>query len=375
MNKKDKIINGYVVSKSAEATSDNMQWTKYHSPKGGHGFAAEDGNALFERLSGHNVEIVGVDNAKNGADLLIDGVPVQLKYCKNAYSTIEACFDSNGIFRYNGQEIMVPKDQYQEAVLCMREKISQGKVTNVTNPNAAETVIRKGNLTRKQALNMKRFATKESLAFDVMTQAQVAGFVGGISACMAFVNARRAGANYKEASIETGKEFGKSGAKVLAVGVTTQQFLRTEVGRKTATITTHVVRKGINATCETEIGKKVVEKIAQSVGGKVLNGAAARIVATKAIRGNVITSTIVFAIDSVPDAFKLCTGKISVKDFGKNRATGAVGIAGGSVGYMAGMAIGTAIFPGVGTAVGGFIGGVLGGIGASTGTKKLMSLF
>lgn len=115
-----KLVNGYVASLSVEATKENMQWTKYHSPKGGHGFAAEDGNALWERLNGHKVEFVGIDNAKNGADLLVDGVPVQLKYCKDAYSTVEACFDQEGMFRYSGEEIMVPKDQYEEAIARMR---------------------------------------------------------------------------------------------------------------------------------------------------------------------------------------------------------------------------------------------------------------
>ena len=373
MRENSKSVFGYASAISAEATEKSMQWTKYHSKCGGHGFAAEDGNALWERLNGHNVELVGIDNAKNGADLLIDGVPVQLKYCKDAYSTLEACFDSEGLFRYGGQEIMVPKDQYEEALAHMRAKISEGKVPGVTDPDAANSIIRKGNLTYDQSQNLKKFCTKESLAFDVMTQAQVAGMVGGFSALIAFINAKRNGFDYKNATIIAGKEFGKTGAKTLANGVATQQFLRSEVGRKAATITTHAVRKGINVVCDTEVGCKIIEKVAQGVGGKVVNGAAARTIATKAIRGNIITSTIVFAVDSVPDTYRLCVGKMSAKDFGKSRVTDAAGVAGGSIGYMAGMAIGTAVFPGVGTAIGGFVGGILGGIGGGSGAKKVLS--
>lgn len=373
MKTKKIIIDGYAASQSAQTTSTNMQWTKYHSPKGGHGFAAEDANSLYERICGHKVELIGVDNAKNGADLLVDGVPVQLKYCKDAYSTIESCFDTEGTFRYSGKDIMVPKDQYEEVIARLRQKILDGKVPGVSDPNAAEHMIRRGNITYAQAANIKKFGTKESLVFDALTQAQVAGFIGGISAIGSFFAAILNGKSIKNASIEATKDFGKAGGKVLVNGVATQQFLRTEIGRKAATITTFAVRKLINTTCGSGVGRKVIEIFAQGVGNKVVKGAATRTVATRAIRGNIITSTIVFTVDSVPDAFNLCRGKMSWKDFGKSRAKGAAGVAGGSVGYMAGMAAGTAICPGIGTAVGGFVGGILGGIGGSTSAQKALN--
>lgn len=372
MKKNSKSTNGYTASISAKTIEEEMQWTKYHSPNGGHGFAAEDGNALWERVCGHKVKLVGLDNEKNGADLLIDGVPVQLKYFKDAYSSIEACFGPDGMYRYSGKEIMVPKDEYDEAVARMRTKITEGRVPGVTDPTEAESMIRKGKLTYDQSLKLKRFGTKESLVFDVLVQAQIAGIVGGISSFIAFIRARREGLPYKNATIIAGKEFGKSGAKVLVSGVAIQQFLRSEVGRKTATITTHAVRKGVNVVCNTEIGRKAVEKVAWGIGGKVVKGAAARTVTTKAIRGNIITSAVVFAIDSIPDTYKLCIGKLTAKEYGKSRATGAIGIVGGSAGYLVGTAVGTAIMPGVGSAVGGFVGGILGGLGGSSGSQRLL---
>lgn len=368
-------VRGYAASASANATSDNMQWTKYHSPSGGHGIAAEDANAMFERACGHKVKIVGMDNAKNGADLIIDGHAVQVKCYRNGYSTLESCFDGNGQFRYSGQEVMVPKDQYAEVVSRMRQKIADGKVPGVTDPAQAEKIIRRGNITYKQAQKIRKPGTAESLAFDVCTQAKVAGFVGGLSAAYAFFSAKRQGAATGKACKEAGKEFAATGTKVLAGGVATQQILRTEVGRNAAAAATKVVKEGVEAVCQTEVGKAVVNKIAQGVGGKMLGGAAARSVATKAIRGNVITSTVMFAVDSIPDTYNLATGKMSGKDYAKSRAAGAGGVAGGSAGYFAGMAIGTVICPGIGTAIGGFVGGVAGGIGGSAAVKKLTSLF
>ena len=56
---------------------------------------------------------------------------------------------------------MVPKDQYKEALAHMRAKISEGKVPGVTDPDAANSIIRKGNLTYEQSQNLKKFCTKE----------------------------------------------------------------------------------------------------------------------------------------------------------------------------------------------------------------------
>lgn len=367
--------NGFAASTSAESTSKNMQWTKYHSMKGGHGYAAEDSNALFERISGHKVKIVGMDNAKNGADLIIDGMEVQVKYHQSAYRSVEACFDENGFYRYGNKVIMVPKDQYAQAVERMRQKIVEGKVPGVTDAEMATELIRKGRITHRQALKLKQAGSMESMAFDILSQAQVAGMVGGFSGAITYIRAKKAGTDTQTALKESAKSFGKTGSKVLTTGVVTQQFLRTQVGRNTAAVTTHVVRKGVNVACKSNIGKNFVAKLAQGAGGKIVNGAAARTVATKAVRGNVITSTVMFAVTSIPDTYRVFTGKISSKEYGKRTVENAASTAGGTAGYLAGMTIGTAICPGIGTFIGGLIGGVAGGIGASTGVKKLSNLF
>ena len=54
-------INGIASTASTECTN-NQQWTKYHN-KHGHGFAAEDANAFWDRMHGKTVEKVGYDNS------------------------------------------------------------------------------------------------------------------------------------------------------------------------------------------------------------------------------------------------------------------------------------------------------------------------
>ena len=64
------VVNGAAVS--AESLN-KQQWTKYHT-RGGHGFAAEDANAMSDAFSGKRVDKVGMDNALDGADRISAGV-------------------------------------------------------------------------------------------------------------------------------------------------------------------------------------------------------------------------------------------------------------------------------------------------------------
>jgi hypothetical protein len=69
----------YGAAVSSDLTA-NTQFSKYHNKKGGHGFAAEDANALNDRLRGRRVEKVGLSNAKNGPDRIVGGQAIQTKY-------------------------------------------------------------------------------------------------------------------------------------------------------------------------------------------------------------------------------------------------------------------------------------------------------
>lgn len=368
-------VNGYTASASSNATEANMQWTKLNNQRGAHGIAAEDGNAMIFRWRGHKVSIVGKDNAKNGADLQIDGVEYQLKYYKSARESVDSCFGEDGFYRYLGKKLMVPSDQYDEAVKVMGQKIAEGKVPGVTNPNAAKYMVTKGKLTLEESQNLCKACTKESLAFDVMAQLSVAAIMGGMAAINSFCQAKKRGVSTDAALKDAGFEFLVAGGKAVAAGVLAQQFLRTAFGRNVAAALTHGIRSGVQSGTQTAAGRWLVNNVAKGVTKSSLTGAAARNVATKALRGNIITSTAVFVVDSIPDTCRLCSGKISLKEYGERRTVGVAGIAGGSAGYFAGMAIGTAICPGVGTVIGGLVGGIGVGMASSAGVQKIFDCF
>ena len=154
----------------------------------GHGFAAEQGNHLWDKLHGHDAKIVGDDNSLNGPDRCVDGIYIQSKYCANAGTSIGRCFDEQtGLFRYwnkdgTPMQIEVPSDQYPGAVQSMRDRIKNGKVPGVTDPDQAENIVRKGKLTYKQAVNIAKAGTIESLTFDAINGVYVGAASGSISA-------------------------------------------------------------------------------------------------------------------------------------------------------------------------------------------------
>ena len=61
---------------------------KFSTPRG-HGFAAERANHLYDILHGKDSVIAGDNNAKNGADRIVDGVNIQSKYCKTGAKCIK----------------------------------------------------------------------------------------------------------------------------------------------------------------------------------------------------------------------------------------------------------------------------------------------
>lgn len=82
----------------------------------------------------------------------------------------------------------------------------------------------------------------------------------GFSFALGYANALRSGKSHAEALKCASTQMVKSGATSLAVGVGTQQLLRTTVGRSIAATATHSARTIIDATCKTQVGQQVVER-------------------------------------------------------------------------------------------------------------------
>ena len=358
-------------SLSTKAT-ESTQWRKYRNPKSSHGYAAEDANALYDRLHGRKVVKTGATNESDGPDRIVDGVRIQTKFCKDAASTIHTSFNKHtGMYRYNGQVLEVPKDQYEEAVKLMAQKISEGKVEGVTDPAQASKMVKASPYTYKQSVRITKAGNLDSIKFDVMNQAGATLKSGAISTVTSFVDAKMRGESTVTALKSSAKQGACTAGKTMVTGVATQQILRTGAGRTVSAAAQKGIGKAIDATMKTQAGRKVIEKTASAIGGKAVSGAAAKQVLSRAGSTNVVTAAVSFVVSAVPDTVRLCTRKISSKEYAIRTASNGAGLAGGTGGAWAGAAIGTAICPGIGTAVGGFIGSMVGGIGGSTLVSKL----
>ena len=364
INTASKVIYGNVSN-----ASTNYGLDKFSTPRG-HGFAAERANHIYDTLTGKKAVIVGDDNAANGADRMVNGISIQSKYCSSGSKCIQECF-RDGKFRYinpdgTPMQIEVPSDKYDSAVEAMKNRIRRGEVPNVTNPEEAKNIVRKGHFTYEQAKNIAKAGTVESIAFDSVNGAIIATSAFGISSCLTFATSIWNGEDFNAAL----KNATYSGLKVGGTA-----FI-------TAILASQLSRAGLNSllvgSSEAVVG--VLGSKASAVlvnafrGGSNIYGAAAMKSAAKLLRGNVITAGISVVVLSTVDVVNIFRGRISGKQLFKNIANTASTVAGGTAGWVGGATAGAAlgsVVPIVGTAVGGFVGGLLGSFGGGAVAGKV----
>ena len=339
---------------TAEQIECNTQWVKYKcGPHGlcGHGYAAEDLNAYNDIAKGHDVEFSGRDNSLYGADRIVDGVPIQTKYCNSAEASIEAGFPkkNSGNYAYwdgetgKPQLLEVPSDQYEKCVSLMREKIKEGKVIDangnkITDPNEAANIVKKGNYTYQQAKNVTKAGNIDSLKFDIETGSIAAVSAFGISfainLCMTLVSRERNGLSFEEAVKLSFLEGLRSGTISLSTHVATSQVLKTSVGRYMAAYATKYSKEVVNLVWQSDAGKQLIQQVARNILQKNVSGGAAKQVVIKFLRTNTIAQLAMFIASSIPDTWDIIRGRISGKQFIKNLVVNGTSLAGATIGAV-----------------------------------------
>jgi hypothetical protein len=345
--------------------------------KQGHGFAAEKVNNLLDKLRGKDARIVGGNNARNGPDRLFEGTFLQSKYCQNAKLSVSACFEKgNGSFKYVNSDkscmvVEVPLDQYQDAVKAMQIKILEGRVPGVKNPEDASKLIRKGSITYTQARNIAKAGTIESLSYDAATGAISATAAFSISALVTFARAIWSGEDPQLAIKEACKTGLYIGGTTVLAHIASQQLIK---------LGTDKAIQGIGQSIVNKIGSKSSTLIAKSAGYNV-TGNAAKNVASKIIRGNIVVGAVTIAVLSSADVIRMFQRKISGKQLFKNVTKTTAGVVGGGAGFFGGAILGAKLGNKLGR-LGGLIGAILGGIGgiigstgASIGASKVLDHF
>jgi hypothetical protein len=345
-----------------------VQVEKYGT-KGGTGFAAEDGNARNDTLRGKTVETTGRSNVKNGPDRIADGVAIQTKYYSSGRKSINAAFDKNtGMFRYEGQKIEVPKDQYQEALKAMRDKISEGKIPGETNPDNAAKYVKEGSITYQQAKNIAKAGNIDSITFDAKNQAIGCLSAVGISVALSLANALWNNRNLMNSAKETTETALKTSGKSLATNVAGSQFLRTELAKPVYNLSKDITK----AIYKTDLGKNVIKYITQAKGNQAITRFA------KLVKNNGVFAAITIVVSMSPDFYRAAFDKsISWAQFAKNGAIISSGIVAGIGGGALAVVLAGLTNPATAAAeVAAFMvamtGGMISGAGASAGVKNLL---
>ena len=330
----------------------------FHAARG-HGFAAEQANNQYDNWHGKKGKVIGGDNAKNGADRLVyekDGtqVYIQSKYYKTGSECISACFENNK-FRYfdaqgNPMVIEVPSDKYEEAIIAMRKKILKNEVPGVKDPDSATEIVKAGNYTYKQAVNIAKAGNIESLKYDAKNGVVVAQTTFGVTAIITFALSLWSGESLSMALKRATIDGLKLGGMTFIVSVAASQLSKAGLNSLMVGSTEAIARK---------LGSKVSAIIANACRpGRQIAGAAAQKSAAKILRGNAITSTLTFTAIFTFNAVDMFRRRISAQQLFKNLISTGAGLAGGFGGMVAGATAGTMIVPGIGTTVGSFIGAV-----------------
>lgn len=328
----------------------------------GHGYAAEQGNNLYDTINGRNAEILGDDNAKNGPDRIVDGQLIQTKYCQNAKASVNSGF-KDGKYRYldsngNPMQLEVPSDQYEEAIRIMEEKIRNGQVPGCKNPKDASKIIRKGNITLKQAINIAKAGTVESLIFDAAHGAVIGLSAAGISSTIILAKALWNGEDF-DTAIDMAMYSGiQAGGITFVTSVVTSQVTKTGVSNLLIKPSNELVK-----LLPSTVRKQLLAAIRS---GAPIYGAAASKNLAKLLRGNFITQVITVLVLSSNDIWHYAQGKISGKQLFKEVTTLVSGLIGGSV-------VGALLLP-LGP-VGIIIGGIIGTGLSSEAMRRLLNQF
>lgn len=361
------------INSDMNAAAFQTQMDKFHAAQG-HGYAAEQANHLYDKLTGKDSAIVGGNNAKNGPDRLVNGTYIQTKYCKTASDSVAAAFQQ-GQYRYinldgSPMQLEVPSDQYEKAVELISNRIKRGQIPGISNPADAANLIRKGQFTYQQSLNIVKFGTIESLTFDAVNGAIISTNAFGISALITLAQCIWRGDSFDiaiENALCSGIQIG--GLSFLNT-VITSQLMRTALPQMLSAPTQQITHM---------MGAEASSTIANALrDGANIYGLSAMNDISKLLRGNIITSGVMIVLLSAQDIRNIFQGRISGKQLFKNIVSIAGGFSGGTAGIIAGKYVLNLIAPGAGSVTSLFVslaGGAIGGNIGNSATRSIVGKF
>lgn len=360
-------------------TVEKLYTDRKFTTKYGFAFAAENGNNLIDNIKNFDATVVGDNNAKDGPDRMIvnrDGsiTWIQDKYYSTASGSVSAAFDDiSGLYRYidgdgKPMQLEVPSDQYDDAVKFMKKRIEKGLVPGVTDVEEATSLVRKGHLSYKQAVNLAKAGTVESLVYDSVNGTVVATYATGISFAVDYACCILNGLEPEAALKDAGLNGIKSGSVVFATYIISSQIAKT--GATNALVPT---TEAIAKTLGDDVCRVILERTGINTAG--LTTAQVTNNVTKVLSKELIADGVLVVVLTGTDVVELFRGRISKEELLKNLCVTIISIATGAAGGVGGAALGSLIAPGAGSYIGGIIGSTAGGATGSILSETVIAKF
>lgn len=371
-------VGGYLVGNMLN-TASLYKDRKFTQPTG-FGFAAEQGNNLVDQFRWQNSSVIGDSFEANGADRKIinrDGsiTLIQTKYHQTAKASIDDAFRSaDGTYRYmdgdgKPMQLEVPKEQYDEVVDLMRQKITDNKVPGVTNPDDAKDIVRAGHLTFEQAKNIAKAGNIDSLKYDAANGIVSASCAAGISFVIDYVCCVMNGLESEDALKSAGLNGIKTGGVVFATYVISSQLAKTGMAQSLSDALVPTA-EAILKTFGDDVGKAIL----QGAGIQTATKITAKQVSNALARELIVDGVLVIILTSA-DVVDLFRGRISKEEVLKNLTVTIISIAVGAAGGYGGALAGNLIAPGAGGVIGAAAGSILAGGLSALGAEALIAPF
>ena len=315
---------------------------------------------LIDKINPNNNAVLEQDNIFGELEKYI---PIKNKIYKNVEETINSMFikdEETGKEQYKyydddgkAMSFEVPKDFYEAAIEKMKEKISNGCINNIDNPEEAKNIIVKSHLTRNQIINTVKFGNIESVLYNNDKQEVLsvssAGTYFAINTAITYWRTNDIDLSIKSSAIIGINEYGRNANMPTSL-------LSDENEDKIETF----INKTVNSQLQSEALTKNTTKLALKGLEKLTTQtrtslAGHKLILKKSILSNpVVTASITVAVTSTVSLMKMSRGRISKMQCTKN----IIKTAGNATGALIGGAIGSVLGPG-GTFVGGIVGGIV----------------
>lgn len=310
----------------------------YMNGRQGHGYAAEYGNNTIDRFLGRQVvnEAQNLDSSgrqvKDGADRIVNGVPIQTKYINSPNNFIQEVV-VGGHLRYmqNGVPIKleVPRDKYDSFVDSFQRKIDNGEIAEIAPGSNAKDYIRKGHLTYDQSYTTVQALTIQGVAIDTLNALGLGKDVAVANFIVHFAIETWDGKSVEDAFRVSLQAGGRELSHSVLVNVLVQQFSRNNFA--------NVFVRNFVGTEKAGYAKiqNPIYNLSNFVAEEVKNTELAKSEIGKCLgldkvdAYQVINTTVAVGIIYGPDVIKAIEGRISGKQLFKNSAVATASLGAG----------------------------------------------